>query len=32
MEGGHVLTVRDGKVARVQAFLSREQALAAAGL
>jgi ketosteroid isomerase-like protein len=32
MEGGHVLTVRDGKVARVQAFLSREQTLAAAGL
>jgi ketosteroid isomerase-like protein len=32
MEGGHVLTVRDGRVARVQAFLSREQALAAAGI
>jgi ketosteroid isomerase-like protein len=32
MEGGHVLTLRDGKVARVQAFLTREQTLAAAGL
>ncbi|MGH2980150.1 MAG: nuclear transport factor 2 family protein [Solirubrobacterales bacterium] len=32
MEGAHVLTLRDGKVARVQAFMSREQALAAAGL
>jgi ketosteroid isomerase-like protein len=32
MEGAHVLTIRDGKVARVQAFLTREQALAVAGL
>jgi len=32
MEAGHVLTVRDGEVVRVQAFLSREQTLAAAGL
>jgi ketosteroid isomerase-like protein len=32
MEGSHVLTLRDGKVARVQAFMTREQGLAAAGL
>jgi ketosteroid isomerase-like protein len=32
MEAGHVLTIRNGKVTRVQAFLSREQTLAAAGL
>lgn len=31
-EGGHVLTLRDGKVARVEAFIDRAQALAAAGL
>jgi ketosteroid isomerase-like protein len=32
MEAGHVLTLRDGRVARVQAYLSRDQALEAAGL
>jgi ketosteroid isomerase-like protein len=32
MEAGHVLTMRDGKVARVQAFLNRADTLAAAGL
>jgi uncharacterized protein len=32
MEAGHVLTIRDGKVARVQAFLNRPDTLAAAGL
>jgi ketosteroid isomerase-like protein len=32
MEAGHVLTMRAGKVARVQAFLNRTDALAAAGL
>jgi ketosteroid isomerase-like protein len=32
MEAGHVLTARDGKVTRVQAFLNRADTLAAAGL
>jgi ketosteroid isomerase-like protein len=30
MEGAHILTIRDGKVVQVQAFISQEQALAAA--
>jgi ketosteroid isomerase-like protein len=29
---GHVLTIRDGAVVMVRAFLDREKALAAAGL
>jgi len=32
MDAGHVLTIRGGKVARVQAFLNRADTLAAAGL
>jgi ketosteroid isomerase-like protein len=32
LEGGHILTLRDGKVVRVEAFIGRDQALAAAGI
>jgi hypothetical protein len=32
LEGGNLLTVRDGRVARVELFLRRPDALAAAGL
>ena len=32
LEGAHLLTFRDGKAVEVQAFLTHEQALAAAGL
>jgi ketosteroid isomerase-like protein len=30
LEGGHLLTLRDGKVVQVEAFISQKQALAAA--
>jgi ketosteroid isomerase-like protein len=32
MEAAHVLTMRDGRVAKVEAFMKRDQALEAAGL
>ena len=32
MDGAHVLTIQNGKVTRVRAFMNREEALAAAGL
>ena len=32
VEGAHILTLRDGKVAKVQAFTDRERARAAAGI
>ena len=32
LEGAHVLTLRDGKIARVEAFTDRDRAFAAAGL